>query len=398
MEKSKEELTEGGTQPLAVAPAAAQPAGKRGGLVVMWILSVLVAASLGVCVAVLLQSQDQNKKVNKFIKNQLERQAKEEEQNNTYQEDGFKVADTYEIRSTKAISDAYLSGDDSKLSDDDKETLKMAKKILEKVTKKKKDNYAKERAVYDWMVNNISNGDSTTIALPGTQVDNFTPHGVLKGRISVCVGYATTFRLFMNMMGLDCHIVHNDSHSWDLVQLDDKEWYHVDCYSGAGSKNHFYFNMTDARLQNESEWDTSALPAAKGIKYTVAVQEAKGIKKLSQLPGKVKKLLDKNQNEAFYAFGKKLSEKEIVRANEMVGQLTYATNLVYGDNIGMSAAWHFDEQENYVLGIYITHYEYGNTSSDIDPKDRKEIQKQVEAVFGVDMTEYLGTMDGEGEG
>ena len=56
----------------------------------------LLAGSLGF-------SMTQARKINKFIDDELERQAKEEEQLNGYQEDGYKVAEEYEIRSTKQI-------------------------------------------------------------------------------------------------------------------------------------------------------------------------------------------------------------------------------------------------------------------------------------------------------
>ena len=40
----------------------------------------------------------------------------------------MKIADNYEIKPTTNISDAYKSGDTSKLTDKEKETLDMAKK------------------------------------------------------------------------------------------------------------------------------------------------------------------------------------------------------------------------------------------------------------------------------
>ena len=45
-------------------------------------------------------------------------------------EDNIEISGGYWIRSTKAISDAYLSGDSSALSERDAETLEMASEIL----------------------------------------------------------------------------------------------------------------------------------------------------------------------------------------------------------------------------------------------------------------------------
>ena len=56
--------------------------------------------------------------------------------------------------------------------------------------------------------------------------------GVLKYHNAVCVGYATTFRMFMQMMGIECKVEHNTEkfHSWDVVKIDG-DWYITDIYS-----------------------------------------------------------------------------------------------------------------------------------------------------------------------
>ena len=51
-------------------------------------------------------------------------------------EDDVTIGGTYVIKSTLNISDAYKSGDTSKLDDNDKETLDMAKEILNEIIKK----------------------------------------------------------------------------------------------------------------------------------------------------------------------------------------------------------------------------------------------------------------------
>ena len=236
------------------------------------VLTLCLVASLGLNI---YQASVQNRKVNSFIEGQLERQAREEEQENTYQEDGFVVGGDYEIRSTTHISDAYKSGDDSQLSQADKDTLEMARAVLDEVIKDGMDNYEKELAVYTWMVENIGNhGSEGVIGRPGGSTSAYTPHDVLISKNAVCVGYATTFRLFMNMLGMDVHIVHNDYHSWDLVELEDGQWYHVDVYSDAHGALYGNFNMTDAVCRNGHSWDESALPEAKGVKYSPAVRMA----------------------------------------------------------------------------------------------------------------------------
>ena len=191
-------------------------------------------------------------------------------------EDDVLIGGSYYIRSTKAISDAYLSGDSSALSDRDKETLDMASQVLDEVTSAAMSDYEKEQAVFCWMNENIG-GDSQVTVLVRVDVTTDNPHGVLSGRSAVCVGYATTFRLFMQMLDIPCMVVHDTyfSHSWDLVQIGG-HWYHVDLYSAHNSSAPLqYLNRTD-ELQSAlgSEWDYSAYPATDSYERCYLCEQA----------------------------------------------------------------------------------------------------------------------------
>ena len=75
------------------------------------------------------------------------------------QENDVSIGD-YVIKSTTQISDAYKSGDSSKLSDKDKETLDMAKSVLDGIITDGMTAYEKELAVYRWMTSNIGFDES----------------------------------------------------------------------------------------------------------------------------------------------------------------------------------------------------------------------------------------------
>ena len=106
--------------------------GNVGGKVLAVFVAVCLLGDIGVNVYHMQKETASDSKVSKFIDKELKRQAEEKKKENEYIEDGYKVSEEYEIRSTKDISDAYLSGDDSKLNKEDKKTLEMAKEILEK--------------------------------------------------------------------------------------------------------------------------------------------------------------------------------------------------------------------------------------------------------------------------
>ncbi|MDD7642546.1 MAG: hypothetical protein PUK75_08755, partial [bacterium] len=123
---------------------------KRAGHILAGVVSALliggVGTSIGMNVLLMDQMNTQNAKVSQFIDDERARQAKEAEQESNYQEDGFKVMDQYEIRSTTHISDAYIKNDPSGLSAEDKETYDMAKKVLDQIIKDHMSGYEKELA------------------------------------------------------------------------------------------------------------------------------------------------------------------------------------------------------------------------------------------------------------
>lgn len=356
------------------------------------ILSACIIGNVGLGSYQLYNYNSQNKKVIKYIDDELERRAKEAEKKNEYQEDGFKVGGTYEIKSTKKISDAYISGKSDELNDKEKETLKMASEILEKVTKDCKNNYEKEVAVYNWIFENVEISGNSTIAIAtnsGGGVDN--PYGVLKGRKAVCVGFATTFRMFMNMLGMDCHIVHNEGHSWDLVKLDDGEWYQIDLYTDvSGMSRYRNFNMTDDISMGimGHEWDTSALPAAKGTKYLYAVQNNKKVKNLYKVPKIIKNYLQKKKNNSlFISFEEKIDEKGMALAEYLISNTAMNISMIpNGENKDVSAVWYKGEDDKYILGIYICDYSSSYTNQSAVPKEqRKKMNKVMEEVYGIDI-------------
>lgn len=209
------------------------------------------------------------------------------------QENDVRIAEDYVIRSTEHISDAYLSGNDSALSAKDKETLKMASEILDSIIEDGMTDYEKEKAVYEWMTTSLQSDTGLLPVVRDTEEDCDNPYGVLKYHNAVCVGYATTFRLFMQMMEIPCKVVHNSEryHSWDLVQLDG-DWYHTDIYSDAGCANYAHFNLSDEMMIYQQDWNMDYFPAAEGYKYCYIYQNAMVEEDIYQVPAIMREALD----------------------------------------------------------------------------------------------------------
>lgn len=303
-------------------------------------------------------------------------------------EDYVRIAGSYEILPTTNISDAYKSGDDSALNDKEKEILKMATEVINQIIKDDMSDYEKELAVYQWLVTYTSQDTGMLLPIPSSGEDADNPYGVLKYKNAVCVGYATTFRLFMQMMDIECMVVHNTDnfHSWDLVKLDG-EWYHTDIYSDAGSISYRNFNMDDRACSVGHDWDRTFFPAANGRKYNYKSQGSVKLKNVYSLPKKVKKILDEgNSCTEYYFLTKAEAEKNYRVAEAILGMIQERLPYdIYGD---MAFYWDWTEVnkdgvDGYCLGIYVDFYRgSGPNASNISDEQREKAEKAVSDVFG----------------
>ncbi len=312
------------------------------------------------------------------------------------QEDDIEIMGEYTIRSTLPISDAYKSGDTSALDDTQKETLDMAEKVLKEITNDKMTPYEKEEAVYKWLTTEMKadTGLLTVIHQSSDDVDN--PHGVLKYRNAVCVGYATTFRLFMQMLDIECKVIHSSDliHSWDLVKLDD-EWYHVDCYSDADSGNYQNFNMDDTLAENNHDWTHDFFPAATGLKYSYASQHSVEIENIFALPEWFKSVLDSGDASACCTFKEKIKtedDEKVAKAmvNAIKNRLEVSED--YSEYF-IEPVWTLNQDQDYVLMITIENYNEDDDEIELDKKTQKKLDKALDEVFGAGFTDFGGEED-----
>lgn len=308
----------------------------------------------------------------------LEESAGGDKTEDVAQENDVTIGGEYVIKATTQISDAYKSGNTSNLSDKDKETLNMAKSVLDEIITDGMSDYEKELAVYKWMTANIGFDSGSMTVVPGDDskpVDN--PNGVLKNHEAVCVGYATTFRLFMQMLGIDCMVVHDSylSHSWDLVKLDG-QWYHTDIYSDAGSGegNFSHFNLND-EMMNSQEWNTDFFPAADGYKYNYAYMNRTQCKDVYTIPEQMRAALDARQGVVSLDFGKDISDDIYNLADTIMNSVE--NTVVFNAGYGISFSWSWlDAGDDNVFCVYIN---YEKTEDpDVDPGVTDEIQQKID--------------------
>lgn len=177
------------------------------------------------------------------------------------------------------VLQAWKSGDDSALSDRNRQILNAAKDVIASEIKDSMNDYEKELAVHDWITGHSGFSMSAFSRAPGSgeESDSDTPYGVLINGSGNCWGYSSAFQLFMDMLEVECMTVYgtpNSSgveHSWNQVKLDG-DWYCVDCAWDdpiGGSPCHTYFNVTSDYLRSGSihRWDKSTVPEATGTAW-----------------------------------------------------------------------------------------------------------------------------------
>ncbi len=184
--------------------------------------------------------------------------------------------DDMSLYDTSAIRAAWKQDDPAGLSEYDRDIYEAAKRVLKKVLKDGMSDYEKEFAVYEWVVNNVDYDWTHQDYMQETPRESFTPYGGLVNHTAVCLGYATTFQLLMDLAGVECITVvgaafnSEEDHAWNMVRLNGN-WYCLDVTWDANGREQLggldtewrYFNITsDSMVNRNHQWDYANTPEA----------------------------------------------------------------------------------------------------------------------------------------
>lgn len=212
----------------------------------------------------------------------------------------------HEIYDDTRVVEAYKSGSDEGLSEEDKYVLKMAKQVIKENIKDDMSDYEKEKAVYDWLIDYTSYSNQNLAPISSGDQYAHLPYGVFKYHQAICVGNATTMKLFLDILGIENQIIHSTEegeHAWNLVKLDG-DWYHCDATfddSNSGKPGYNYFNVPDSVKDDGSyPWDHDTIPAADGTKYCYIANHAGEIKDVYSLPAYLRKQIDEGVSQIYF--------------------------------------------------------------------------------------------------
>ncbi len=175
------------------------------------------------------------------------------------------------IYDTSAIVAAWSSGGEEGLSAQDREILQRCRAILGQIIREDMGELERERAIYRWVVTNISYDEAHFEWMGKVSPHSFTPYGPLIAGKGVCLGFATTFQLLCELSGVECITVVGaayrslDDHAWNMVRLNGA-WYCADPTWDEGQsdpENWIYFNVTSEFMaQHEHQWAYESVPFA----------------------------------------------------------------------------------------------------------------------------------------
>lgn len=227
------------------------------------------------------------------------------------------------------IVEAYRSGDTSKL---DKEELAVYNKLLEILSEVTTDDMTiveKELAVYDYIIKNCVYDSDHLEAIPICHRETQGPYGCLVLGKSVCIGYATTFKLFMDIFGVENKLVHykgsiEDEHCFNLIKLDN-EWYYVDptwddpVPDRGQIVSHLFFNVTYSYMvETDHSFEGTQYIETEATKYSysnILKEKSKFINNISELNDMFEHAITDKQSELSFKIKGNLLLKEVKAFN-----------------------------------------------------------------------------------
>ena len=160
----------------------------------------------------------------------------------------------------------------------------LADEILKQIITKGMSEAEKVKTVHDYIIVNTVYYENEQLKPEDFPEDVFTTKGVLLKGEAVCQGYAETFQLFMNRLGIDSKFVvgkdriNQVGHAWNMVSLGGN-WYHVDATwddpvpDQKGKVEYKYFLITDEMLSLDHSWNKNNYPVCNSTEYLYYIYE-----------------------------------------------------------------------------------------------------------------------------
>ncbi len=220
-----------------------------------------------------------------------------------------------------SLSSACKTGDTSGLSETDQAVVKKVYSIISSTITSDMNDYEKVKAIHDYIILNCAydtRAEENISAIPNA---SYHPEGCLLYKICVCQGYAESFELFMNALGIKSKLltgyatqknVETTSHAWNSVKLGNK-WYQIDLTwddpitTVKGYVGYNYFLRTDDCFLQDHTWNQENFPVCTGTSYLMKPLKEYIISNEAEAENSF--LTQKEQGNTYYTFVYKTDTK-----------------------------------------------------------------------------------------
>jgi hypothetical protein len=135
------------------------------------------------------------------------------------------------------------------------------------------DDYQKEIALHDYIIQHASY-DDLNYRKNTVPAESYTPYGILIRGIGVCSGYAYTMKYLCDKAGLESIVVSGKGdggdHAWNIIKVEGK-YYHVDATwddpVGKERLRYYYFNLNDEMMAINHSWNRNHYPKCTATEY-----------------------------------------------------------------------------------------------------------------------------------
>jgi transglutaminase/protease-like cytokinesis protein 3 len=163
----------------------------------------------------------------------------------------------------------------------DEEINNKIEEIVDKVTSPEMEDYEKELALHDYVVNNTKYDERADTDIDSMPMESYNAYGVLINGVGVCQGYADAMYRLLKAAGIENEIAVGSAnngtgwvaHAWNIVKIQGK-YYQLDstwddpvASNGENILSHSYFNVTDSKLSADHQWDRSQYPECNSTDY-----------------------------------------------------------------------------------------------------------------------------------
>lgn len=182
------------------------------------------------------------------------------------------------------LSNACITGDASRLDDEEIKTFRILSAVISQIISDDMTDAEKVVTIHDYIILNTAydeEGYQQQINGKGVlPASSTTTAGLLDTHKSVCEGYAKAFKLFMDMLQIDCRIVYgyahqtsaNNAHVWNVVKIDGN-WYHVDVTfddpvpDKAGLISYDYLFLDDRYMGLDHIWSEAPVCSSESLMF-----------------------------------------------------------------------------------------------------------------------------------